>query len=28
VVFSEGFIGEQTENLVGVQLAALEDTAG
>ncbi len=27
VVFSEGFIGEQTENLVGVQLAALEDTA-
>jgi len=24
VVFSEGFIGEQTENLVGVQLAALE----
>ncbi|SBS78207.1 hypothetical protein MHPYR_520044 [uncultured Mycobacterium sp.] len=27
VVFSEGFIGEQTEKLVGVQLAALEDTA-
>ena len=27
VVFSEGFIGEQTANLVGVQLAALEDTA-
>ncbi len=27
VVFSEGFIGEQTERLVGVQLAALEDTA-
>jgi DNA-binding CsgD family transcriptional regulator len=27
VVFSEGFIGEQTEELVGVQLAALEDTA-
>ena len=27
VVFSEGFIGEQTETLVGVQLAALEDTA-
>lgn len=27
VVFSEGFIAEQTENLVSVQLAALEDTA-
>jgi DNA-binding CsgD family transcriptional regulator len=27
VVFSEGFIGEQTEKLVSVQLAALEDTA-
>lgn len=27
VVFSEGFIGEETEKLVGVQLAALEDTA-
>lgn len=27
VVFSEGFIGEQTEQLVRVQLAALEDTA-
>jgi hypothetical protein len=27
VVFSEGFIGERTEKLVGVQVAALEDTA-
>jgi DNA-binding CsgD family transcriptional regulator len=27
VVFSEGFIGEETEKLVGVQLATLEDTA-
>ena len=27
VVFSEGFIAEETEKLVGVQLAALEDTA-
>lgn len=27
VVFSEGFIGERTEELVSVQLAALEDTA-
>ncbi len=27
VVFSEGFIGERTEELVSVQLAAVEDTA-
>ncbi len=27
VVFSEGFIGERTEQLVSVQLAAVEDTA-
>ena len=27
VVFSEGFIGERAEELVSVQLAALEDTA-
>ena len=26
-MFSDGFIGEQTETLVGMQLAALEDTA-